>query len=231
MLDPFPTLRDHLFDPSGGLIYQLRAFRYRHSLWAGFHAVVAGWLSEWRPDCRNLVMIGPNAGHALPPGFLERFEQVIALEPDPIARYLLARRPDARRLRFDKLDCLSTADGLALLAARFPGAAVLFSNVLGQVAAPGGSWSALLSRHLQEQHWASYHDVISTTREPDHHAPIQCASLVNLETLLAHFWTRGEIAVTEHETLHLGRRGPFSYALWPITPARWHVVEWVVNQA
>ena len=62
MHDPFPTLRDHLFDPSGGLTYQLRALRYRRSLWAGFHAVVAGWLSEWRPDCRNLVMIGPNAG-------------------------------------------------------------------------------------------------------------------------------------------------------------------------
>ena len=231
MHDTFPTLRDHLFDPSGGLTYQLRALRYRRSLWAGFHAAVAGWLSDWQPDGSTLVIVGPNAGHALPPGFLERFEQVVALEPDPIARHLLARRPDARRLRFDKLDCLSTPDGLALLAARFPDAAFLFSNVLGQVAAPGGSWTALLSRHLQARHWASYHDVISTTRVPDHRAPLRSATAPSLETLLAHFWTRGEIAVTDHETLHLGGRGPFSYALWPITPARWQVVEWVESQA
>ena len=73
--------------------------------------------------------------------------------------------------------------------------------------------------------------MISTTRVPDHRAPLRSATAPSLETLLAHFWTRGEIAVTDHETLHLGGRGPFSYALWPITPARWQVVEWVESQA
>ncbi|HQX08218.1 MAG TPA: hypothetical protein PKZ19_15620, partial [Zoogloea sp.] len=79
--------------------------------------------------------------------------------------------------------------------------------------------------------WASYHDVLSTTRAPDRHAPVHSAGHLSLEALLANFWTRGEVTVTDHETLHLGGRGPFSYALWPITPARWQVVEWVVNQA
>lgn len=231
MRDPSPALRDHLFDPSGGLIYQLRALRYRRGLWAGFHATVAGWLADWQPGCRSLVIIGPNAGHALPPGFLARFEHVTALEPDPLARFLLARRPDARRLRFDRLDCLRTPDGLAMLAARFPGAAFLFSNVLGQVAAPTGSWSALLARHLRGRCWASYHDVLSTTRAPAQLAPLQGASTLAPEALLAHFWTQGEVTVTDHATLHLGERGPFGYALWPITPARWQVVEWAVNQA
>lgn len=231
MRDPAPALRDHLFDPSGGLTYQLRAFRYRRSLWAAFHATVAGWLGDWQPNARTLVIIGPNAGHALPAGFLERFEQVIALEPDPIARHLLARRPDARRLRFDHLDCLATPDGLAWLAARFSDAAFLFSNVLGQVAAPADSWSALLARHLQERNWASYHDVLSTTRAPDHHAPVRDAASVSLEALIAHFWTQGEITVTDHDTLHLGGGSPCGYAVWPITPARWQLVEWVVNQA
>ena len=86
MHDPFPTLRDHLLDPSGGLTYQLRALRYRRSLWAGFHAAVAGWLSDWQPDGSTLVIVGPNAGHALPPGFLERFEQVVALDLENPAR-------------------------------------------------------------------------------------------------------------------------------------------------
>ncbi|MCK6393898.1 hypothetical protein [Zoogloea sp.] len=231
MHDPSPALRDHLFDPSGGLIYQLRALRYRRTLWAGFHAAVADWLNGWQPGCPSLVIIGPNAGHALPAGFLARFEQIVALEPDPLARHLLARRADAGGLRFERLDCLATSDGLARLAARFPDAAFLFSNVLGQVAAPGGSWSSLLVRHLRERPWASYHDVVSTTRAAVHQVPLQSAAALDLEALLAHFWGRGEITVTDHETLHLGGRGPCGYAVWPITPAHWHLVEWVVNQA
>lgn len=57
------------------------------------------------------------------------------------------------------------------------------------------------------------------------------AASVSLEALIAHFWTQGEITVTDHDTLHLGGGSPCGYAVWPITPARWQLVEWVVNQA
>ena len=224
-----PLLRDHLLDPSGGLVYHLRAGRHRHGLWAPFHSVLAGWLSDWQPACRKLVIVGPSAGYALPAGFFSRFAAVTALEPDPVARWLLARRRDAAQLRFEHLDCLGSADGLARLAACHADAAILFSNVLGQVPAPAESWSALLTRHLAGHDWASYHDVISTTVPPARGDACTVAGPESLAATLARFWTASQLEVVDHGTFRLtgdARGMPFHYALWPITPKRWHLVEW-----
>lgn len=221
-----PTLRDQLLDPSGGLVYHLRAARHRHGLWAPFHAEVARWLGDWQTGRRTLVIVGPNAGYALPAGFLSRFERVVALEPDPLARRLLARRPDAERLRFDTLDCLTTPDGLARLAKRYPEAAILFSNVLGQIQAPADNWAALLARHLAGHAWASYHDVISTGARPGRIEGCTVTAPESLDGTLAHFWEDKEISVVDHETLHMGGSETLRYALWQITRKRWHLVEW-----
>ncbi len=73
-----PPLTDHLLSPTGGLVYHLRALRHRRGLWAPFHRAVANWLAGWQPG-RELVIVGPSAGYALPAGFLMRFERVTAL--------------------------------------------------------------------------------------------------------------------------------------------------------
>lgn len=224
-----PALRDHLFDPSGGLVYHLRAARHRHGLWAPFHAQVATWLADWQADRRELVIIGPNAGYALPAGFLARFQSVVALEPDPLARWLLARRPDATRLHFDRLNCLSTPDGLARLAERYPRAAILFSNVLGQIQAPADSWAVLLARHLTTHAWASYHDVISTDAQPSRIDGCTVTSPESLDATLARFWTGRHITVVDHETFRLSGSGACRYAPWQITRKRWQLVEWAEN--
>lgn len=229
MTPSLPPLRDQLLHPSGGLIYHLRALRHRHGLWRSFHGVVAGWLDAWQPERRRLVLVGPNAGHALPAGFLARFDEVLALEPDPLARHWLARRPDAARLRFVARDCLSTPDGLAGLASAFPDAAVLFSNVLGQLPAPEATWSSLLNQHLAGQPWASYHDVASTERPPQCTTPVTLAGKDDLETTLARFWQGGTLTVSDHETFQLGGRGPFSYVPWQLAPGRWQLVEWTAR--
>lgn len=222
-------LRDHLLDPSGGLVYHLRAARHRYGLWAPFHAEVASWLADWQAGRHELVIVGPNAGYALPAGFLSRFERIVALEPDPLARWLLARRPDAERLRFDTLDCLATPDGLAHLAKRYPAAAILFSNVLGQLSAPADSWAALLARHLSGHVWASYHDVISTRDRPGRLEGCTVTAPESLDSTLARFWKDKEIRVVDHETLRLGGSGTYRYAPWQITPKRWHLVEWTTR--
>lgn len=222
-----PQLSDHLLAPSGGLVYHLRALRHRHGLWAPFHRALAGWLAGWQPRRRELVIVGPNAGYALPAGFLLRFERVTALEPDPLARRLLSRRADAGRLAFSRLDCLATPDGLARLAAAHPQAAILFSNVLGQVAAPADDWHCLIARHLAGHAWASYHDVISTAARPKPGGePAIITSDQDLETPLARFWPGGTIELTDHETFRLAGDRPHRYAVWQIARRRWHLVEW-----
>lgn len=227
----FPRLRDHLLDPSGGLVYHLRALRQRHGRWADFHAVVASWLNAWQVTEKELVIVGPNAGYALPDGFLGRFDRVVALEPDPIARHLLAHRRDAATLCFEQLDCLRTPDGLAWLAGLFPNAAFLFSNVLGQIDAPTENWSTLLGHHLAGRNWASYHDVVSTLSMPGRLDALTITETESLETTLARFWPGQAITVMDHATFRLGGSGPFAYAPWPFSGARWQLVEWVAHQA
>ena len=227
---PPPLLRDRLLDPSGGVVYHLRALHHRHRLWAPFHRVVAGWLADWQPPRRELVIVGPNAGYALPAGFLARFEAVTALEPDPLARWLLRRRRDAAQVRFGRLDCLATADGLAHLAARFPAAAILFSNVLGQLDAPAADWQTLLARHLPGHAWSSYHDVISTGASPAHRDACTVSGAETLAATLARFWTDRQLEVIDHRTFRLDGTGPFGYAVWPLTPRCWHLVEWAQHR-
>ncbi|MDD3354654.1 hypothetical protein [Zoogloea sp.] len=231
MPDASPRLRHHLLHPSGGLVYLLRALRYRNRLWAPFHAQVAAWLEGWNPGHDRLILIGPNAGHALPPGFLDRFQQVVALEPDPLARLGLRRRTPGTRLSFSSLDCLADDHGLARLARAYPDSAILFCNVLGQVDAPGGRWSDLILHHLSGHAWGSYHDVISTRRQPERQASAHALRPERLEATLSRFWSGGELAVVDHGTHCLGEQGPFSYALWQITPKDWHLVEWACQAA
>lgn len=230
MPDPAPRLHDCLADASGGLRFHLRAWRHRRR-WAAFHAAVADWLRAWHPDRPHLVLVGPSAGYDLPAGWLGGFTRITVLEPDPLARWLLRRRPDATRLHFDDLDCLATPDGLAHLKARFPDAAILFCNVLGQVTAPGGrGWAELCACHLRDLPWASLHDVVSTPRAP--RADAVRASFpggTSLEAVLAAFWPGGELPLVDHATFALGGDVPHHYVLWPLRPGRWHLVEWVAH--
>ena len=128
---------NYLAHASGGLRYHLRALRYRRTQWAPFREALARWLANWQPPCRRrLLLVGPSGGHTLPADFLGRFEDVVALEPDPLARLILKRRQAGARLRFESLDCLSSSDGMDALSTRFGDRAVLFCNVLGQIDCP-----------------------------------------------------------------------------------------------
>jgi len=217
-----------LLGDSGGLRYHLRALRHRPA-WAPFHAAVAGWLRGWQVAAGggDLVLVGPSAGYALPPGWLGGFRRVLVLEPDPLARFLLRRRPDAGALSFSPLDALGGADGLAALAAAAPGSAVLFCNVLGQVPAPAGQvWPVLLAQALADRHWASFHDVFSTERPPDDPSPLGFDRPPPLAELLGRVWTGGVLEGFAHDTYGIGGEAPHAYACWSLAPRNHHLVEW-----
>ncbi len=217
---------------SGGIRYHLRAIRYRQTLWTPFRAALASWLDCWRPACRRLVVIGPSGGHTLPAGLFARFDDVTALEPDPVARVILRRRQADCKLRFESFDCLSNAAGMGELAGRFGDRALLFCNVLGQVGCPDpDGWSECLATRLSGCHWASWHDVISTNRQPMRTDPVEMAATQSLESILGRFWPGGELPLIDHGTLALGRDGPHAYATWALTPTANHLIEWCSHAA
>lgn len=224
-----PTLADRWLSPAGGLVYHLRALRHRHG-WRSYSARLAGWLAAWAPPCRELVLIGPSAGWTLPAGFLGGFARVGVLEPDPLARRLLARRFPAARLAFGTLDCLAGAEGPYRLAATYPDAALLFANVLGQQTAAAAipDYIRHLRTALANRHWASCHDVLSAPRAP--HAALPPAwPHADTAALAERLWGGSGVEVCDHDTLGLGG-APGPLALWRLTPRAYHVIEWIVHE-
>lgn len=223
----------YLLHPSGSLSYHLRAWRWRHSLWAPFHAQVRCWLTDWRPDTNHLVLIGPSGGYAFSAQFLARFARISLLEPDPLARWLLRRRfPETA---FDGQDCeyLPKTGGFARLAATYPDAAFLFCNLLGQElqGQPAGfdraAWLAELQPALAGRPWASWHDLVSTARAPDSHPALRLDHAIPLDELLAQFWHGGCLEVSDHETAGLCPQAPRRFGIWHLAPGRYHLIEWL----
>jgi hypothetical protein len=221
--------------PSGGLVYHLRAWRYGKRLWPAFHAQVRQWLAAWQPVTDHVVLVGPSGGYALNAGFLDRFPHVTALEPDPLARIILARRFPCRSFRFEADPGLARSDGFSRLALRYPDAAFLFCNLLGQQLVGQGAgfqrptWLAGLAPALAGRHWASWHDLASTRRLPDGRETLRLERGKPLDEVLGHFWRGGELAILDHECSGLLADAPREYAIWELCPGQHHLVEWLAD--
>lgn len=224
-----------LFHPSGGLRYHLRARRYRATLWQPFHAAVAAWLDGWQPERAHLVLVGPSGGYALPASFLQRYDRVTVLEPDPLARFILARRFPGTAFHFTASTGLARPAGFAWLAERYPDAALLFCNLLGQEPAGQGPgferalWLARLAPALSGRPWASWHDLASTARAPQHQGVLHLPRAQDLDALLARYWAGGELEIVDHECAGLCPELAREYAIWPLYPGQYHLVEWLAG--
>jgi len=224
-----------LLHSSGGLIYHWRAWRWRRSRWRPFHREVARWIDAWQPRARQLVLVGPSAGYALNARFLGRFQSLRVLEPDALARYLLRRRFSDVRFEFSDSAWLAQADGPGILAQRYPDAAFLFCNLLGQKIA-GQSvdhdrqrWLEALQFALRQREWASWHDLASTARRPDRYVQLSLTEAEPLDALLARFWQGGELEIHDHACAGLLPDSARHYCIWQLTPSRFHLVEWVAH--
>jgi hypothetical protein len=177
----------------------------------------------WTPPAAHLVLVGPSAGYFLAPAFLARFARITALEPDPLARWLFRRRFPRQ-----PMDWAGALESPLLLPRRYPHAAYLFCNLLGQALQGDQSdWLSKLAGGLAGKPWASFHEVVSTRRPPDRLAPLALERLVPLEDLLGRFWQGGELEIVDHGTFGLCPEAQRRYAIWPLAPGQTHLVEWL----
>ncbi|GAA5176466.1 hypothetical protein GCM10025771_11240 [Niveibacterium umoris] len=223
-----PRLANHLMHTSGGLRWHLTALRRRAREWSAFRNTLAHWLDAWRPPCARLLLIGPSAGWTLPDALFTRFDEIRVLEPDPLARLALARRIASPRLHFDTLDVFAPG-GLATLRTQYADHAVLFCNLLGQVAPDGdnAAWYAGLRQALAGLHWASWHDIASSARPVDRHGVQTIAAGTPFDALIAHFWQGGTIEVTDHGSFALAHGEAFACTDWPLRDDQHHLVGWI----
>jgi hypothetical protein len=236
--------------PAGGVVYHLRALRFGRGLWAPFARDLAGWLDGWSPDADAVLLVGPSAAYCLDDRFLARFRDVLVLEPDPIARWLLRRRLDRLgitrvRARGDDLlvgGLLGTGPDVTDLLSAEPARAVLFCNVLGQVRfllSDDGfdAWATAfrdrLVPALAGRAWASFHDRVSGPLAPTLGDEPTSAAALDDDALVARFYAHPPAAAAAVEFLDHLTGGlwpaalPRRYSTWEIAPGRFHLIEGV----
>jgi hypothetical protein len=241
-------------NPAGGLRYHARGFRYAKTLWSGFRFALAEWLYAWEPPERRLVLVGPSAGYCFQPFFFERFDEVLCLEPDPVARHLFAFRlgraplETRPRLRFESRDLL--LDDPGLFAARLEAegdAAVLFSNVVGQFRVLLGAASAedprlarlrsALLPAIGQRSYASFHDRVSSGTAPVLDGALVVDRRLDDREIVDHFYPGNDDAdamiradgsgpLLDHLTADFFPPDrPHAYFSWELLPGVFHLIE------
>lgn len=234
--------RGRVINPTGGLIYHLRAARHANGAWAPFRRDLGRWLEGWRPRERKLLLIGPSAGYSLLPSFLRRFESFVAVDPDPLARWMFTRRLGSPA-GWERGDYLRDGAGepssrrFAELLAAHPGHAVLFCNLLGQLKLLPGvkepalrGWFASLPEMLKGRSFASYHDRLSGELAP--RLSPESGALTN-DQLSARFYnhvSRSDgraLELIDHLTDGIFPGLPRAYFHWQLHPRAHHLIEGV----
>lgn len=234
------------FNPTGGLIYHLKALNYRHSLWRNFRSEIAAWLTEWHVREQHLILVGPSGGYCLCENFLSRFESIVAVDPDPLAklifkiRFRKTLREKKIQLEWVRADILSPRNEIydplpfACLLDQYPGHAVLFCNFLGQarfltrLEIPHESfsdWKAALTDLVSPRSWASFHDRYSGESKPRLRT-ISLNNELSEEQISEEFYPQGG-EIFDHLTHGLFPGKDFRYFSWEISPGYYHLIQGV----
>lgn len=240
-----------LTNPAGGLRYHWRAFRHGSELWQPFRWALGEWLLAWEPPETTLVLVGPSGGYTVQPFLFERFERVVCLEPDPLAKLVFRRRLAAAPLeRRPLLDFISD-DRLVSHPERLPelleslgDTAVLFSNVLGQLRvlldvssseAPGLlRIKEEVRRAITGRSWASFHDRVSGRVRPEFNQPLIAEGRLTDPEVISILYSGDGVTVESDPNLldHL-TEGLFpedlsyAYFTWELAPGWFHLIEGV----
>jgi len=197
-----------------------------------FRESVSTFLQSWNPSASQLIIVGPSAGWFLPDSFLCRFSRLTLIDLDTSAPLFFAlghgrslRRSGTRTkwIHADFVDCLPqvlSANG---------DAAILFCNILGQLALEREDYEARLGelpRWLAGRRWASFHDRYSV-RIPISKA-FEATAFTSFEKMDAQMLQRLGLSGEwmDHGTDAVLPAGVLRhYFAWHIVPDRLHWIE------
>ena len=218
---------------SGGPTYYLRALKYS-ARWHNYFTWLDRHFLYWPSDYKELVLVGPSGGWALPPAFLKKFSKVIAYDIDPFARAIFQSRNGLENMEWRREDFFGGPDGSKLPQYSFESSHILFCNVLGQIGLVyGSSWkrkpqleevfAARLREFFRSQpYWASFHDVYSL----EHSAPLQECGVrfKGLEDFSQKTGFYGPYV--DHLTERYFTQRHEDLCLWQLSPRNFHLIGW-----
>ena len=223
-----------LFNPAGGLRYHLRA-ALSHERWAPFRAGVSRWLeTQWNPSERRLVIVGPSGGYCLEPSFLERFEEIVCIDPDPLAELIFKLRlprPLARRVRWIRGDAFEQEipnQGYALLFSNFLGQLSVIHEEEAELSARKRRVTALLASRAGS--WASFHDRVSGPVAPElPREGVRESRRLSDAEIIERFYQRtsgARVELVDHRTEGLFEASrTHDYFAWALRPGQHHLIE------
>lgn len=235
------------WNPAGGVLYHLRARRYRNARWEGFRSQLASFFDRWHPDAHTLVIVGPSGGYCLPLSIVARFDHLLCFEPDPIARFVLSRRlqslPGTRSITWVTRDAWIEP----ILNGRPPpiGAAagdtaILFSNFVGQLMFLvdearfddlRNGWRSLVWPLLERAPWASFHDRLSGPIAPALDPTKRYGARLDDARLLDFYQSHETGELLDHASGELLPAGAqYGYLDWPLMPRQHHLIEAVIGR-
>ena len=239
-------------NPAGGLRYHVRALA-SSSRWAPFRASLAEWLTSFEPGVPRAVLVGPSAGYTFPDALLRKFSEVIVLEPDPIAGFLLGRRLHrlgVAELRVERRDqlvapLLDGRSGLVELLRADPELCLVFGNVLGQTrflledadfARFKSGFRERVWPLLEGRAWLSFHDRFSGTLAPSFRAPYLAPARLHDQAVLSALYPAGYsgalVELYDHQSDgFFPSQLPHAYLTWQIDAVRHHLIEGVAQSA
>jgi hypothetical protein len=217
---------------SGGPIYHAKALLFKQKLWRRHREALQKFLEAWNPVEKNLVLIGPSGGYSLPEDFLNRFERLIVIDPDPIARFIFAKRFSRETEWMMKF--IDFKDPKPFFESLPPNSAILFCNLLGQIAFKNAAQTgAKLLDALQARNFASYHDALSgedVDFDTELAPPGKRLTMNGMKGLVYPKVRSGTITLNSHQAPELFQHAEnlkYFYWQWQITPKRAHLIEGV----
>lgn len=237
-------------------MYHWRALRFRKKLWRPFAEHIDEWLESWNPQSSELLLLGPSAGYCLPKRFLSRFHRVIFVEPDPVARLFFRQKYFTELFRSKNMRSIElfnalrstrslTASNALLdpspvkflkLIESFPNAAVLFSNVLGQLSLYAEELASKSKRPwclnpgaienvLANRNWASFHDRLSGAGHVSLESFTSESGSLSNELLASFFFDEVPHGLVDHDCALFPHTREARYWAWELTPGHFHLIE------
>ncbi len=240
-----------LFNVAGGLPYHALARRYHSMLWSDYARQVEQALVQWAPPGDELVVVGPSGGWLLPNRLLKRYVHVTAIEPDPMARWLLRRRFPQVVWSFDVHDYFTPygdrpwREGLHHLAQQYPSQPIYFAEFLGQfiglypdavareeagvvvATSAYSAWKEEFQQVFRHRPVFSSHDRL-VAREAPHTAVVDLSDELPAADLALRLW-QPAVAAADPLSGQLFPGRPRQVAIWQRQPGYWHAMELVSN--
>ncbi len=238
---------------TGGIGYHYLALRFRHNLWQDYLKFIQEFLFslQWFSSSKSkkLLLLGPSAGYTLPTHWLKGFNEIQAIDFDPLAPFLFKQIHGPLPIRWTKENFFSDSsqdwriDRLLALRQSFPDHLWFFTNLIGQLPLTLKKmslhkeeqwfhWRRDWHQVLLERNWISLHDIFSVPFGIRSIAPFsQKWQTVSKEELIQNVLkAREKAVVTDHLT-----HGLFpvqtrkELALWRIQPHQTQIIEAATN--